>query len=81
LGRITGREPFVTLDGVRMSRHRMFFSPAKSERELGVRARPYTEGLEDAVRWFYDAGYLGARAMSPSVGGDALTTGATHWLR
>jgi dihydroflavonol-4-reductase len=56
---LTGREPFATVDGIRMSEHRMFFSAAKAERELGFRARPYLRGLEDAIRWFRDAGYLG----------------------
>jgi dihydroflavonol-4-reductase len=54
----TGREPLLTLDGLRMSRQRMFFSSAKAERELGFRARPYAEGLRDAVEWFRAAGYL-----------------------
>jgi dihydroflavonol-4-reductase len=56
--RISGREPFVTRDGLRMARYRMFFSAAKAERELGFRARPYREGLADAVKWFGQAGYL-----------------------
>jgi dihydroflavonol-4-reductase len=55
---VTGREPFATLDGVRMAKHRMFFRTGKAEERLGVRARPYAEGLEDALRWFRDAGYL-----------------------
>ena len=55
---ITGREPLLTLDGLRMSRQRMFFSSAKAERELGFHARPYVEGLRDAVDWFHRAGYL-----------------------
>jgi dihydroflavonol-4-reductase len=56
--RLTGREPFATVDGIRMSEHRMFFTAAKAERDLGFRARPYVQGLEDAIRWFRDAGYL-----------------------
>jgi dihydroflavonol-4-reductase len=55
---ITGREPFATLDGVRMAKYRMFFASTKAERELGYRSRPYVEGIEDAVRWFRDAGHL-----------------------
>jgi dihydroflavonol-4-reductase len=61
LARLTGKEPFATLDGVRMARHRMFFTAAKAERELGFRARPYTEGLEQAVQWFLENGYLKRR--------------------
>lgn len=54
----TGREPFLTLDGLRMSRHRMFFTSAKAVRDLGFQARPYVEGLRDAVEWFRCAGRL-----------------------
>jgi dihydroflavonol-4-reductase len=56
LGRVTGREPFVTLDGLRMARKHMFFSSAKAERALGYRPRPAAEGLRDAVLWFRAAG-------------------------
>jgi dihydroflavonol-4-reductase len=59
VARITGREPLATLEGVRHARDRMFFSTAKAERELGIRARPYTEALADAVAWFRNADYLG----------------------
>lgn len=58
VARGTGREPFVTLDGLRMSKKRMFFSTAKAERELNFRARPYAEGIEDAIRWFRNTGRL-----------------------
>lgn len=55
---VTGREPFATLDGVYMAKYRMFFASTKAEQELGYRSRRYTEGIDDAVRWFRDAGYL-----------------------
>jgi dihydroflavonol-4-reductase len=58
IARLNGREPFATVAGVRMARHHMFFTSTKAQRELGFRARPYLRGLEDAVRWFRDAGYL-----------------------
>ena len=58
---VTGREPLTTLDGVRLAKYRMFFASTKAEQELGYRSRPYAEGIEDAVRWFRDAGYLGAQ--------------------
>jgi len=57
-GRLTGREPFVTRDGLRMARHRMFFTDTKARRELGYRSRPYREGIADAIAWFRQAGYL-----------------------
>jgi dihydroflavonol-4-reductase len=58
VARRTGREPFVTLDGLRMAKYRMVFSSAKAERDLGYRARPYRDGLQDAIEWFGRAGYL-----------------------
>jgi len=58
VARVTGREPMLTLDGLRMSKNKMFFSSAKAERELGYRARPYRAGITDAVAWFRSAGYL-----------------------
>jgi dihydroflavonol-4-reductase len=42
----------VTLEGVRMSRKRMFFSSGKAARELGYRWRPPRQAFEDALRWF-----------------------------
>ena len=57
--RVTGREPFLTLDALRMSQHHMFYSSAKAERELGYRARPYREALVDAIGWFRSAGMIG----------------------
>jgi len=61
---LTGREPFATVDGIRMSEHHMFFTAAKAGRDLGFRARPYRQGLEDAIRWFRDAGYLDGKRRS-----------------
>jgi dihydroflavonol-4-reductase len=58
IAQITGREPFLTRDGLRMAKYRMFFTSAKAERELGFHARPYREGLADAIEWFDKAGYL-----------------------
>jgi len=56
--RITGKEPFLTVDALKMASHHMFFSSAKAERELGYFARPYPEALADAVAWFRGAGYI-----------------------
>jgi len=61
MARFTGREPFATVDGVRMAKYRMFFTAAKAERELGYRPRPYIAGLEDAIRWFRENGYFDRR--------------------
>jgi dihydroflavonol-4-reductase len=58
IAHFTGREPFVTRDGLRMAKYRMFFSSAKAERELGYRHRPWREGLSDALAWFRQDGRL-----------------------
>ncbi len=50
--RLTGRETRITVDGIRMARHRMYFSSAKAVRELGYRWRPAQQAIDDAVRWF-----------------------------
>jgi dihydroflavonol-4-reductase len=49
---LTGRESRITIDGVRMARHHMFFSSAKAAAELGYRWRSAEDSLGDAVRWF-----------------------------
>jgi len=57
-GMTGGDEPFVTVDGVRMAKKRMYFKSDKAERVLGYRSRPSIEALSDAVAWFRDNGYL-----------------------
>ena len=56
--RLSGREPFVSVDALRMSRYKMYYSSAKAARELDYRARPHHEALADAIAWFREAGYL-----------------------
>ena len=56
--KLSGRSGRVTLEGVRMSRKRMFFSSDKAVRELGYRWRPPALAFEDAVRWFREQGQL-----------------------
>ncbi|HLI19796.1 MAG TPA: hopanoid-associated sugar epimerase [Stellaceae bacterium] len=53
---LSGKEPFVTRDGLRMAKKKMFFSSAKARCELGYRARPAQEALADAVTWFRRTG-------------------------
>lgn len=51
-------EPFVTVDGLRMSKKKMFFSSHRAEQELGYQHRAGTTAIQDAVSWFRDNGYL-----------------------
>jgi len=56
--RFTGREPFATVDGLRMARYHMHFDDAKARRDLGYTSRPYRDGLLEAIDWFVTAGYM-----------------------
>ena len=58
LARVTGKEPFLTLDSLRMAAHDMYYSSAKAEAELGYAARPHAEALADAIAWFRQAGMI-----------------------
>jgi dihydroflavonol-4-reductase len=58
VAKITGRSGRLTLEGVRMSRKRMFFSSVKAVRELGYGWRPPVQAFDDAVRWFRETGML-----------------------
>ncbi|HAA93267.1 MAG TPA: NAD-dependent dehydratase [Rhodospirillaceae bacterium] len=59
LSRLTGNwEPFVTVDGVKMSTKRMYFSSKKAEESLGYKARPAKEAVADAIDWYRNNGYL-----------------------
>jgi dihydroflavonol-4-reductase len=50
--RMSGREPRMTVDALRMAGKHMYFSSAKAARELGYRWRPARHAIEDAVAWF-----------------------------
>ncbi|HVJ40993.1 MAG TPA: hopanoid-associated sugar epimerase [Dongiaceae bacterium] len=56
--RATGKEPFATLDGVRLARKKMFFSSDRAIRVLGYQPRPAEAAIADAVQWFAANGYL-----------------------
>ncbi len=55
---LTGKEPFVTRDGLRMAKKKMFFASGKAERELGYRARAAQQALADAIAWFKASGMV-----------------------
>lgn len=60
--RLTRREPRIPVEGVKMSRHRMFVASDKAERELGYRAGPVEAALQRAVRWYEENGYVRSRS-------------------
>jgi len=53
-----GSEPMLSVDGLRMSKKRMYFSSAKAREMLGYVTRPASEALRDAVDWFTTNGYV-----------------------
>jgi dihydroflavonol-4-reductase len=65
---LTGNEPLATWAGVRLARHKMFFTSAKAENELGYRARPHLEAFNDAITWFASHGYLQLPTAGPKLG-------------
>ncbi len=50
-------EPFVTVDGIRLARHRMYFSNDKAMAELGYAPRQARAAFADAIAWFRAHGY------------------------
>jgi len=55
---ITGKEPKAPLAGVRMAKYKMYFTPAKAIRELGLPQTPVRHAFADAVDWFRKNGYI-----------------------
>jgi dihydroflavonol-4-reductase len=68
ISRRTGREPFVTVDGVKLSKKHMFFRIDKAQRELGYAPRPAAEGFRDAVAWFQAGGIVPCQAPPARAG-------------
>jgi dihydroflavonol-4-reductase len=58
MARLSGKEPFITLDGVRMARKKMYFTSEKASHELGYTPRPARNAIADAIGWFKANGYL-----------------------
>jgi dihydroflavonol-4-reductase len=56
--KVCGGTTRITIESVRMSRKRMFFSSAKATRELGYNSRPALAAFEDALAWFRERGLL-----------------------
>lgn len=67
ISRLTGRPPLIPLEGVKMSRHHMFFSAEKAVKELGLPQRPLETAIRDAVNWYLENGYVTlGRAFLPT---------------
>lgn len=57
IAQFTGHEPFVTLDGLRMAKKKMYFTSAKAETLLGYSPRPSRLAISDAIDWFRTNNY------------------------
>jgi dihydroflavonol-4-reductase len=58
ISRLTGKPPKAPVAGVKMGKYKMWFSPAKAIRELGIPQTPPRQALTDAVEWFKANGYV-----------------------
>jgi dihydroflavonol-4-reductase len=65
--RLAGREPRIPVEGVKMSRHKMFVESDKAARELGYKPGKIESALERAVRWYEENGYISNRVGSKGV--------------
>jgi dihydroflavonol-4-reductase len=74
--RFSGREPFATVDGIRMARKHMFFTSARARRELGYAPRPAWEALRDAVAYFAARGLCPHLPIAPATRGPSSATPA-----
>lgn len=57
---LTGKEPLVPLDAVRMAHAPMYYDSSKAVRDLGLPQTSVEEAIRKAVRWFRDNGYVRA---------------------
>jgi dihydroflavonol-4-reductase len=55
---VTGAPPRAPLAGVRMAKDKMWFTPAKAIRELGLPQTPPKQAFADAAEWFRANGYV-----------------------
>jgi dihydroflavonol-4-reductase len=65
--RLAGREPQIPVEGVKMSRHKMFVESDKAARELGYAPGKIEAAVERAVRWYVDHGYVPGLSASKRV--------------
>ena len=56
-GRLLGKEPWIPLEGLKVSQKPMYVSCEKAVKELGMPQSSLEGALEKAVRWFRDYGY------------------------
>jgi dihydroflavonol-4-reductase len=60
-GKLLRREPFIPLEGLKVSRHPMYVDCTKAVVELGLPQRPAADSLLRAAKWYVANGYSAAR--------------------
>lgn len=63
-GWLWGKEAYPSLQHARIHDYYWYADSGRAQRELGYRARPLGESLDDAYRWFADTGRLGLRGLN-----------------
>jgi dihydroflavonol-4-reductase len=58
VARVSGREPVVTVDALRMAAKHMYYSSDKAREKLGYAPRPATQALTEAADWYRENGFL-----------------------
>ena len=66
-GTLLKRPPYIPLEGLKVARKPMYVSCEKAVKELGLPQSPITGGLEKAVRWFRDFGYVGRTSAASTL--------------
>lgn len=56
--RLTGKEPQIPVEGVKIAQHMMFVDASRAQKELGFKPGPVKAALERAVRWYSENGYV-----------------------
>jgi dihydroflavonol-4-reductase len=77
LARWRGRPPRVPLDGVRMSKRKMFFDAGKAVRELGAPQSRIEPAIERAVSWFLANGFVRGEPSGEAAPGRRPRAGAS----
>jgi dihydroflavonol-4-reductase len=62
--RLTGSEPAVTANAIRVMYNKRLVTSQKAKQELGITFRSFEESIRDEVHWYKDNGYIKASAQA-----------------
>ncbi|SRR5579875_1594226 len=69
--RLMRRDPRIPVEGVKMSRYRMFVATGKAEKELGYAPGSVEAALARAVKWYSEHGYTRDRGVGKDFRAEA----------